>query len=217
MVCSRILGQYSRSMSRYFSVILLAVMAQGAFAITLRIDSVNSAVTHSGGMSTSVCYFDASGGYVCDLTPASPLTFAISGDIDLTVVHEHLIFDPLSVIDRDLLLLVPSGVATPASAMGFSLPIILGLLSGTAFSWDNDPCFLPYPGVSCSGGALDREFGNGSWDGNELVWNGTQFLGLESFDFTITATLLSVPEPNSLALFAIALLVLLGLGYRRAS
>lgn len=215
MACSHVFGQFGRSVGRIFAVVLLALAAQGANAMTLRIDAANSAVTHSGGLSPTVCYFDASGQYVCDLAPASPLTFAVSGEIDLTVINEHLVVDPLNVIDRDLLRLAPSGVTTPASAMGFSLPIILGLLSNTAFTWDNDPCFLPYPNVSCSGGVINREFGGGTWDGQELVWNGTQFLGLESFEYTIKASVQSVPEPNSLALFAIAILALSGVCYRR--
>lgn len=188
-----------------------------ANAILLQIDPASSHVTYTPAYDFPWC-FDLAGSVSCPTRPA-PQTAALSGKMNLDIVHEHWEF--LSeVTDRDLLVLNTVDFSAGALSPFFTVTGAVFVLSGGAFdrvSWD--PCYLdPFPGLChstiMSSGGFSQD--SGSWDGHTLTWIGHGSSGLfgDGYSFSLSAVPTPVPEPGTLALICLALI---GLGVRRFS
>ena len=184
-------------------VLLLTVFSQGSQAILLKIDPANSEIRYTPPL--QFCYPDAMGGVICP-PPSVSQTFAISGNIEVDVVHEHWEFGSLGYtdVDRDLLSLKTSALSSGAFDYGFSLPDALGLMDGQAFEVSDGPCFLFIGPGACSGWIMGtRASSGGTWDGQALLWSGSQTSSFDSFSYTIRATAAAVPEPGTLSLIVL--------------
>lgn len=186
-----------------FPVLLLTVFSQAAQAVLLRIDAANSEIRYTPTL--QFCYPDSTGSFICP-PPSVTQAFAITGNVEVDVIHQHLEFGSLDYadVDRDLLSLKPSALSSGAFDHGFNLPEARGLMDGQAFEVSDDPCFLSVGPWGCSGwtiGFTGTDTGSGgTWDGETLVWSGYQTSFFSSFGYTIRATAAAVPEPGTLFL-----------------
>lgn len=184
-------------------VLLLTAFSQGSHAILLKIDAASSEIRYTPLL--QFCYPDSTGSVICPPAPVTQ-TFAITGNIEVDVIHEHWDFGSLGYadVDRDLLSLKPGGLSSGAFNYGFSLPDARGLMDGQTFEVSDDPCFLFVGPGGCSGGTIwftGTDTGSeGTWDGQALLWSGYQSSFFSSFSYTIKATVAAVPEPGTLFL-----------------
>lgn len=185
-----------------FPVLLLTLFSQGAQAILLKIDAANSEIQYTPLL--QFCYPDSTGAEICP--PLVSQLFAITGNIEVGVIHQHLEFGSpgYADVDRNLLSLKPGALLSGAFDYGFSLPDARGLMNGQAFEVSDDPCFLIVGPWGCSGGTIwftGTDTGSaGTWDGQALLWSGYQNSLFASFSYTIRATAAGVPEPGTLFL-----------------
>ncbi len=207
-----------RSLISALPVLLLVLSSQAALAVSLQIDPVASHVTYTPS-SSQFCSVNAQGDAECP-PPAQPDTFALAGDIDLGVTHEHLEFDyGYPTVDRDLIQLLTRNLVSAALDKGFllfSLFPTYGLITGETFNVSDEPCFLFVGPGSCSGGIIGTRTGStGTWDGATLLWNGYMTSWNDGFTFNIKAT--TVPEPGTLSLLLLTLGMLTFAVSRRSS
>lgn len=182
-----------------FPVLLLILFSQGSHAILLKIDAANSEIRYTPPL--QFCYPDSTGSFICPPTPVTQ-AFAITGDIEVDVIHEYRESGSLgdAGVDRDLLSLKPSALLSGAFDYGFSLTDALGLMDGHAFEVSDGPCFL-FVGPGCSGWTMGPPArSGGTWDGRVLLWGGSQTSFFDSFSYTIRATAAVVSEPGTLFL-----------------
>jgi len=194
------------------TLLLMVLFSQSAQALLLQIDSSRSEIL-SVPSSIQFCTVDPYGELVCP-APPQPQKFTLTGNIDVSVIHEHLDFGAgYPVVDRDLLYLKMMDLSTDALAQGFYLGIELALMSGVTFEAKDDPCFLFVGPGSCSGWVIgEPSDSQGTWDGHTLTWSGyrgpyfafpTTITNIDGFNYTIVAT--AVPEPGTLSLLLLML------------
>lgn len=181
------------------ALFLLTLFSQASEAVLLEIDPARSEVLYTPNSPFPICTFDFFGGIDCP-PPAPSQLFAIAGNVDANVIHEHWAFGfGYPDVDRDLLNLITSNLTSEALDLGLSLSGDLGLMSGESFEIQDNPCFLFVGPGSCSGWVMGPRTGSeGTWDGETLVWRGFQTSDDASFNYTITATVAAVPEPGTL-------------------
>ncbi len=202
-----------RALMPAFTLLLMGLFSNAAQALLLQIDSTRSEI-RSVPSFILFCTADQSGEVVCpEPSQRPPQKFTLTGNIDVSVIHEHFDFGAeYPVVDRELLYLKMMNLSTDALAQGFYLDVDLGLLNGETFETRSDPCFLFVGPGSCSGwvigGPSDSQ---GTWDGRTLNWSGYRapyfdfvtFTNIDGFNYTIVAT--AVPEPGTLSLLLLML------------
>lgn len=211
-----------RALMPALTLLLMALFSQAAQALILKIDPTRSEIV-SVPSQILFCTVDQAGELVCpEPSQPQPQTFMVTGNIDVSMIHEHFDFGAgYPVVDRDLLYLKMMDLSTDALAQGFYLDVELALMNGERFEARSDPCFLFIGPGSCSGwvigGPTDSQ---GTWGGHTLTWRGYRapyfnfltYANIDGFNFTIIAT--AVPEPGTLSLL-LMMLPLMFLGMTR--
>lgn len=189
--------------------LLLAAFPNPAAALMLKIDPAQSQVHYSSKL--SFCFPDASGEIICP--PPTTEIYGISGQIELEVIPQFL-----SLADPDpyrfLLSLTPVGIASDALATGLQLGTVLAQLNDddTFTALSDSGCSIP-PGFIASCVILangETTAASGVWDGQTLTWRGLQTSFFADHEYTIMASVASVPEPGTLLLTLPALIGLFG-------
>lgn len=197
-----------RSMMLNAMLIATAFVSVNTEAVMLKIDANASTVSYRFNL-LSIC----EEGMPCP--PPLPPVFNLGGDIMLDVIPQHLDFDfGYPSVDRTLIKLKSSNLTSNALDPDFVLdgPYgMLGLMNGQSFEWNIGPCFLWVGPGSCSG-FLGGAFliSNGTWDGTTLHWAGQTGSFVKGFFYDIVATTATVPEPGTLMLMSLILLMLIG-------
>lgn len=197
-----------RTLMPALTLLLMALFSQAAQALLLQIDPTRSEIV-SVPSSILFCTAGPSGELVCpEPSQPQPQKFTLTGNIDVSVIHEHLDFGAeYPVVDRQLLYLKMRDLSTDALAQGFYLDVDLGLINGETFETRSDPCFLFVGPGSCSGWVIGGPSdSHGTWDGHTLTWMGYRapyfdfvtFTNIDGFNYSIVAA--AVPEPGILSL-----------------
>lgn len=184
------------------SAALLAGVSTSAQATLFQIDISQSHVTHSN-----------SGLIFCDpnfnCSQPQPQTFSLSGILDVSVRRESFgvsFFPTITTIELNLIDLRPVSLNLGgAESLGFAFPGFPGTLTGQSFSGSGNPCSLFFmQGSTCMSMGPFGGFG-GTYDGSTLTLDGDEPNGyFENFTYRIVANALTVPEPGTLALTALA-------------